>query len=378
MKTLVRSLFGTAALALLAGGAHAAPGTITSKPFGMANGRPVRLYTLTNSHGMTVKITNFGGTVTSILVPDRRGRMGDVALGYDTLPHYAKNLGGTYFGALIGRYGNRIAKGKFVLDGTTYHVPVNNGPNSLHGGKHGFNLKVWTARPFHSRDGVGLYLTYLSRNGEEGYPGDLRVRVAYVLTNNNALGILYSARTDKDTIVNLTNHTYFNLNGAGNGTVLDQQMMINADRYTPIDKTSIPLGPLAPVADTPFDFRRPHPIGERISADNTQLKNGAGYDHNFVLNQPGKQMILAARAYAPKTGRVLSVYTDQPGVQFYTGNFLDGTIHGKGGKAYPKHGAFCLETQHYPDAPNKPSYPTTELRPGETYRYTTVYQFSTR
>ena len=376
MKTFFGLFCGTAALALLAGGAHATSDTITSKPWGTAFGQPVKLFTLTNSHGMTVKISNYGGIITSIVVPDRRGRMGDVVLGFDNVASYVKSS--PYFGALIGRYGNRIAKGRFTLDGTTYHVPVNNGVNSLHGGKRGFDKRLWAATPMHPAGGVGLDLRYVSKDGEEGYPGTLATRVVYTLTNDNALKIDYHTTTDKDTIVNLTNHTYFNLNGAGNGTVLDQQMMINADRYTPIDKTSIPLGPLAPVAGTPFDFRSPHRIGARINMPNVQLKNGAGYDHNFVLNQPGKQMILAARAYSPKTGRVLSVYTDQPGVQFYTGNFLDGTIHGKGGKAYPKHGAFCLETQHYPDAPNKPSYPTTELKPGQVYHYTTIDKFSTR
>ena len=378
MKSLTHTLGGIAALALLAGSAHAASDTITAKPWGTANGRPVSLYTLTNTRGMQVKITNFGGTVTSILVPDRRGRMGDVALGYDSLPNYQKNLGGTYFGALIGRYGNRIARGRFALDGTAYKLFINNKPNTLHGGKVGYNLKTWAASKAQVANGVGLALHYLSKDGEEHYPGNLDIHVVYSLTNDNALHIDYTATTDKDTVLNLTNHTYFNLNGAGNGTVMDHQMMLNADRYTPIDKTSIPLGPLAPVAGTPFDFRTPHRIGARINAHNTQLLNGKGYDHNFVLNQPGKAMILAARVYAPQSGRVLTVYTDQPGVQLYTGNFLNGTTVGKGGKVYRHRDAFCLETQHYPDSPNHPKYPTTELKPGQTYHYTTLYKFSTR
>jgi aldose 1-epimerase len=378
MKTLTRSLTGLAALALLASGsAHA--GTVTSHPFGTADGHAVRLYTLTNDRGMTVKITNFGGTVTSIVVPDRHGRMGDVVLGYDSLPNYAKNLDGTYFGALIGRYANRIAKGRFTLDGKTYRLAINNTPNTLHGGKVGFNQRVWTAQPSQTRQSASLALTYVSPNGQENFPGTLHVRVVYTLTNDNALRIAYTATTDKDTVLNLTNHTYFNLNGAGNGMVLDQEAQINANRYTPIDKTSIPLGPIAPVAGTPFDFRRPHAIGERINDANVQLKNGHGYDHNFVLNNNGsKHMIMAARVYSPRTGRVLTVLTDQPGVQLYTGNFLDGTIHGKSGKIYLHRGAFCLETQHFPDSPNEPSYPTTELKPGQVFRSTTIDRFSTR
>jgi aldose 1-epimerase len=378
MKTLTRTLTSLAALALLAGGsAHA--GTVTSRPFGTADGHAIRLYTLTNDRGMTVKITNFGGIITSIIVPDRHGRMGDVALGYDSLPNYAKNLGGTYFGALIGRYANRIAKGRFTLNGTTYQLYINNTPNTLHGGKVGFNLKAWSAMPSQTSDSASLALTYVSPNGQENFPGTLHVRVVYTLTNDNALYIAYTATTDKDTVLNLTNHTYFNLNGAGNGTVLDQVAQINANRYTPMNKFSIPLGPVAPVAGTPFDFRRSHVIGERINDANVQLKNGHGYDHNFVLNNGGdKHMVLAARVYAPRTGRVLTVLTDQPGVQFYTGNFLDGTIHGKNGKRYLRRGAFCLETQHFPDSPNEPSYPTTELKPGQVFRSNTIDRFSTR
>ena len=374
-ETLLRSFCG-AALALLAGGVHAAPDAVTSKPFGTADGKAVRLYTLTNAHGMQVEITNYGGTITSILVPDRRGRPGDVVLGYDSLAPYAKNLGGTYFGALIGRYGNRIGGARFTLDGTTYKLAANNGPNTLHGGKVGFNQKVWTARPLPGRHSAGLALSYVSPDAEEHFPGTLKVRVVYRLTNDDALHIDYTAATDKDTVVNLTNHAYFNLNGAGNGDVLGHRMMINASRYTPIDTTSIPLGPPAPVAGTPFDFRRPHAIGARINANNTQIKNGSGYDHNFVLN--GRGLRLAARVYSPESGRVLTVYTDQPGVQFYAGNFLNGTEIGKGGKAYKRRTGFCLETQHFPDSPNEPLYPTTELRPGQTFHSTTIDKFSTR
>lgn len=375
-----RQAFALAALSTLslaAGAAIAAPDNITQKPFGTApGGQKVSLYTLTNRSGMVVKITNYGGIVTSILVPDRNGKLGDVVLGYDNVAGYIK--GSPYFGALIGRYANRIAKGKFTLNNKTYTLAVNNGVNHLHGGKIGFDKKVWTASPVRVSNGVGLSLNLHSADMEEGYPGNLAVHVVYSLTNDNALKIVYTATTDKATVLNLTNHSYFNLNGAGSGTVLDQTMMINASRYTPIDKTSIPFGLLAPVAGTPFDFRRPHAIGARINMANLQLKNGAGYDHNFVLNHTGNSLVLAARAYSPKTGRVLTVSTTEPGVQLYTGNFLDGTNIGKGGKAYNKRGAFCLETQHFPDSPNQKAFPTTTLRPGQVYRQTTIDKFSTR
>ena len=375
-----RQAFALAALSTLslaAGAAIAAPDNITQKPFGTApGGQKVSLYTLTNRSGMVVKITNYGGIVTSILVPDRNGKLGDVVLGYDNVAGYIK--GSPYFGALIGRYANRIAKGKFTLNNKTYTLAVNNGVNHLHGGKVGFDKKVWTASPVRVSNGVGLSLNLHSADMEEGYPGNLAVHVVYSLTNDNALKIVYTATTDKATVLNLTNHSYFNLNGAGSGTVLDQTMMINASRYTPIDKTSIPFGLLAPVAGTPFDFRRPHAIGARINMANLQLKNGAGYDHNFVLNHTGNSLVLAARAYSPKTGRVLTVSTTEPGVQLYTGNFLDGTNIGKGGKVYNKRGAFCLETQHFPDSPNQKAFPTTTLRPGQVYRQTTIDKFSTR
>ena len=367
-----------AALSLPMMGAHAAD-TITRKSAGQApSGQAVSVYTLTNSHGSQVKITNFGGTVMSIQVPDRQGKLGDVVLGYDSPSRYFTNPGGTYFGALIGRYANRIAKGKFTLDGKTYQIAINNPPNSLHGGKVGFNQKVWTAAPVRMAHGVGLALHLLSPNGDENFPGALSVKVVYTFTDDNALKIDYTATTNKDTVVNLTNHSYFNLNGAGSGPILDNRVMINANRYTPMDKTSIPLGPLSPVAGTPFDFRRPTAIGARINQPNQQLENGHGYDHNFVLNRHGSGLSLAARVYAPRTGRVLTVYTTQPGVQLYTGNFLDGTLHGKGGKAYVRRSALCLETQHFPDSPNKPNYPTTTLKPGQVFHQTTVYQFSVR
>lgn len=367
-------------LSLSAGGARAAD-TVTRRPFGQtADGRALSLYTLTNAHGASVQITNFGGTVTAINVPDRRGKLGDVVLGYSSAKNYQANAGGTYFGALIGRYANRIARGKFALDGKAYQIAINNPPNSLHGGKAGFNLKVWSATPVSVPHGAALALRLVSPDGNENFPGTLTVRVVYTFTDDDALKIDYTATTDKDTVVNLTNHSYFNLNGAGSGTILDHRLMMNAGRYLPVDKVAIPLGPPAPVAGTPFDFRRPAAIGARINQPNQQLGFGHGYDHNFVVNgykSGGTTLRLAARVYAPRTGRVLTAYTTEPGMQLYTGNFLDGTLRGSGG-VYVRRGAFCLEAQHYPDAPNRPSYPTTELKPGQTYRQTTIYTFSVR
>jgi aldose 1-epimerase len=313
-------------------------------------------------------------------VPDRKGKLDDVVLGFDNLSGYLQ-AGNPYFGALIGRYGNRIAGGKFSLDGATYTLAVNNGPNSLHGGKKGFDKVVWTASSVapSANGAVGLELSYQSKAGEEGYPGSLYVKVAYTLTPDNALKIDYTATTDKTTVLNLTNHSYFNLNGAGNGDVLDHVVQINADRITPVDATLIPTGELKSVAGTPFDFRVPTAIGARIDQDEQQIKYGGGYDHNFVLNGAAGTgtPFLAARVVAPKTGRVLEVLTTEPGVQFYTGNFLDGKLKGKKGKVYNKRYAFCLETQHFPDSPNHPEFPTTTLKPGETYKQKTIYRFST-
>jgi len=373
-----RSLGALALLGLLAGGVQAAPATITERPFGKTpDGQAVSLYTLTNTHGMQVRITNYGGAVTQILVPDRKGRMGDVALGYDTLAAYVKNANNPYLGYIIGRFGNRIARGKFSLDGKQYSLYINNTPNSLHGGKEGFNTKVWTPAIVKEGGTVGVALTYLSKDGEEGYPGNLNVKVIYTLTNDDKLRIDYTATTDKDTVVNLTNHSYFNLAGQGNGTILDHLMMINADKYTPVDKTLIPTGKTPPVAGTPLDFRKPVAIGARIHANNTQLAYGHGYDHNYVLNKPDAHALtLAARVSCPRSGRVLTVYTTEPGIQFYSGNFLKGAATGKGGKIYGTNYGFALETQHYPDSPNQPSFPTTELKPGETYKTTTIYGFS--
>lgn len=375
MKRFTRALCAFALLALLGGTAHAAKDSVTQKPWGKTtDGKVVSLYTLTNAQGAEARITNYGGILVSLKVPDRRGRMGDIVLGYDTVGGYIKSS--PYFGALIGRYGNRIAKGKFTLDGKKYTLATNNAPNHLHGGKVGFDKRVWTATP-HSGASPSLSLSLVSPDGQEGYPGTLTAHVTYTLTDDNALMITYAATTDKETVLNLTHHSYFNLNGAGNGDILSHRLMINADRFTPIDKTSIPLGPLRNVAGTPFDFRTPHAIGSRINQHETQLLNGKGYDHNFVLNGRIGTLRPAAQAYSPKSGRVMTVFTTEPGVQLYTGNFLDGKNIGKGGKVYKQHYAFCLETQHFPDSPNERSYPTTVLKPGQTYRQKTVYVFTT-
>jgi aldose 1-epimerase len=352
--------------------AKSAKAGVTKTAFGKAkDGTPVDLYTLTNKNGVVAKITNYGGIVTELHVPDRHGQLGDVALGFTTLDPYL--AGHPFFGALIGRYGNRIAKGKFTLDGTEYTLDAGNNGNHLHGGKKGFDKVVWTATPLGKN---AVKLTYVSKDGEEGYPGTLTANVTYTLTDDNGLKIDYEATTDKPTVVNLTNHSYFNLAGDNSGTIHDHWMTINADHYTPVDETSIPTGEIAPVKGTPFDFTTPHKIGERI--DQTPGKPN-GYDHNYVLNRkPGdKSMLMAARVKEETSGRVMEVWTTEPGVQFYTGNYLDGKLTGKQGKPYAFRSGLCLETQHYPDSPNQPSFPSTVLRPGETYKTTTVYKFST-
>jgi aldose 1-epimerase len=347
---------------------------IDKKSFGKTNdGREVFLYTLKNHNGMEVVITNFGGDVVSIKAPDRDGKYADIALGFDTVADYEKQ--GPYFGALIGRYGNRLAGGKFTLDGKTYQVPTNDGPNALHGGKVGFDKRVWDAKESSDASGEHLHLHYLSKDGEEGFPGNVNVDVTYTLDNKNELRIDYLATTDKNTVLNLTNHTYFNLKGQGEGDILQHQIMIDADRFTPVDAHLIPTGELKSVEGTPFDLRKPVAIGAHISDDNEQLKLGRGYDHNWVLNSRGK-MALAARVVEPTTGRVLEVETDQPGIQFYSGNFLDGTAKGKG-KVYNYRNGFCLETQHFPDSPNHSNFPTTELKPGQKFKSTTIYRFFT-
>ena len=353
----------------------AAKASITHKPFGtLADGTSVELYTLKNAAGAEVDITNFGGIVTSIKVPDRDGKLADVVLGYDTLEGYAKNP--SHFGSTIGRYANRIAKAQFKLDGKTYKLAANNGVNTLHGGLKGFDKMVWQADAFEKPDSVGVVLTYTSPDGEEGYPGTLATRVTFTFTNANELAVDYSATTDKPTVLNFTNHSYFNLAGEGSGDVLGHVLTLNSDRYTPANATLIPTGELASVTGTPFDFRTATALGARIDADDPQLKLGNGYDHNFVINRAGNELALAARVEEPKSGRVLEVRTTEPGVQLYTANHLDGSDAGKSGHAYAKNSAFCLETQHYPDSPNQSSFPSTTLRPGETFQSRTVYRFS--
>ncbi len=329
--------------------------------------QPVDLYTLTNTNGMTVKITNYGGIVTSLQVPDKNGQLEDVVLGFDSLDKYLE--GHPYFGAVVGRYGNRIAKGKFTLNGTEYQLAANNGENHLHGGIKGFDKVVWNAEIVKKENEVGIKLSYLSKDGEEGYPGNLSVGVIYTLTKNNELKIQYEAETDKPTPVNLTHHSYFNLKGAGNGDILGHLMTISADRFTPVDEGLIPTGELKSVKDTPMDFTVLKAIGERID----RVKGG--YDHNYVLNDRDGSLKRAAKVVDPVSGRVMEVRTTEPGLQFYTGNFLDGTITGKNGKVYHKHYGFCLETQHFPDSPNKPEFPSTILKPGEKYTHTTIYRF---
>jgi aldose 1-epimerase len=335
---------------------------------------PVDLYTLVNDSGMEIKITNYGGTIVSILTPDRTGVLADIVLGFDTLAGYMQAQ--PFLGALIGRYANRIAQGRFTLNGVDYSLAQNDDPNHLHGGLKGFHKVIWQAMPFESEDEVGLTLNYQSVAGEEGYPGTLDVQVVYTLTNDQALKIDYIATTDQDTIVNLTNHTYFNLAGAGD--ILKHEVTLNADRFTPINETLIPTGELRRVADTPMDFTESTAIGARINQPDEQLNFGRGFDHNWVLNNPDGRLTLAATVYESTTGRILETYTTQPGVQFYTGNFLDGTLIGKGGQPIHKHTGFCLETQHFPDSPNQPAFPTTVLKPGERYAQTTVYRFGVR
>jgi aldose 1-epimerase len=331
------------------------------------------IFTLTNKNGVSTKITNYGGIVMSLNVPDKAGQFGDVVLGFDTVEEYLQPH--PYFGALIGRYGNRIANGKFTLEGKNYTLAQNNGPNSLHGGLKGFDKVIWDAKPLDTRDGPALELTYLSKDGEEGYPGNLLVKVIYTLTHDDALRIDYTATSDGTTVINLTHHSYFNLAGAGNGDILDHDLLLNAAHFTPVNETLIPTGEIRPVAGTPFDFTRPTRIGLRINQDDEQLKFGLGYDHNWVLNNTDGSLALAARASEPSSGRVMEVWTTEPGIQFYSGNFLDGSNIGKGGKVYQHRYGFCLETQHFPDSPNQPNFPSTVLKAGQTYTSTTVYKF---
>jgi aldose 1-epimerase len=351
---------------------------VTKEIFGkMPDGALVAKYVLTNIHEVRVGILTYGGIIQSIVVPDKNGKLQDVALGFDNLDQYIKDS--PYFGAIIGRYGNRIAKGQFKLDGKQYQVPTNDGPNALHGGPKGFDKEVWAASPIEDSNWVGVELTYLSPDGQMGFPGGLEVTVRYTLDNDNELAIHYSAVTDRDTVVNLTNHTYFNLAGAGSGNVLDQVAMINANEFTRVDNTLIPTGEIQDVRGTPLDFTKPIAIGMKIHSENELLKNAepkqGGYDFNWILNNPGDRNALAARVTDPESGRTVEMYTTEPGVQFYTGNFLDGTLKGKNGLTYEHWGAFTLEAQHYPDSPNHINFPSTELRPGEKYTQTTIYKF---
>ena len=356
---------------VLTGAGQAGKTAVKREPFGkMPDGKPVQRFTLTNANGVELKAISYGGVITSLRVPDRTGKLDDIVLGFDTLDGYLKDH--PFFGAIIGRYGNRIGKAQFSLDGKVYKLAANNGPNHLHGGTKGFDKVLWSVEPIGSN---GLAFTRTSPDGEEGYPGNLRMRVTYTLSDKNELIVEYHATTDKATPVNLTQHSYFNLAGQSSGDILGHELMLNADRYTPVDDTLIPTGELAAVAGTPFDFRKPTAIGARINNDNPQLKVGKGYDHNWVLNRKGAGLELAARVHEPKTGRTLEITTTEPGIQFYAGNFLDGTLTGKGGAVYKHRTGFCLETQHYPDSPNQPKFPTTTLKPGAEYRTRTVFTF---
>ncbi|HTI04869.1 MAG TPA: aldose epimerase family protein [Gemmatimonadales bacterium] len=371
----------TALLVVLPGQAMSQQSLSVSRaPFGtLPDGRAVELFTLTNANGIEIRAMTYGAIITTIYTPDRTGHRDDIVLGFDSVAGYLS--GSPYFGAVVGRYANRIAGGHFTLDGVTYTLARNNGPNSLHGGLRGFDKVLWSAEPVRSDSAVGVRLRYTSPDGEEGYPGTLQVQVTYTLTAHDELIVDYEATTDKATPLNLSQHTYWNLHGHGQGDILDHLLSLDASRYTPVDSTLIPTGEIAAVAGTPFDFRTPAAVGARIDAANEQLRFGHGYDHNWVLDQsrPGTGTLShAARLVDPATGRAIDVSTTEPGIQFYAGNFLDGTIRGKGGRVYGHRGALCLETQHFPDSPNHPNFPSTILRPGQRYQSRTVVKFSWR
>ena len=365
-----------AAACLIACAPAAPPTQISKESFGTTpEGDPVDLYTLRNAGGCEARITNYGGIVVSLKVPDRRGNLADVVLGFDNLADYITKS--PHFGCLVGRYGNRIARGKFTLDGKIYTLATNDGPNHLHGGVKGFDKVVWKAQSYVQKgQEPAVALEYTSKDGEEGYPGALTVRAVYTLTSDNALRLEFTATTSKDTVINLTHHSYFNL--AGQGDVLGHEVLINAGHFTPVDSTLIPIGELRPVKGTPFDFTTPTTIGARINGDDEQLKFGKGYDHNWVIDKPAGEPGLMARVYETGSGRVLEVLSTEPGLQFYTGNFLDGKLKGKGGWMYQFRSAFCMEPQHYPDSPNKPDFPSVVLRPGDTYKNTIIYRFSVK
>ncbi len=346
---------------------------VSSEPFGsLPDGREATLYTLVNARGTTMRVTDYGGIITELHVADRNGDLGDVVIGHATLSEYL--VDNPYFGALIGRYGNRIGGASFELDGETFTLAKNDGDNTLHGGVFGFDRQLWTAKPVDSEDGVGLVLTYLSPDGEEGFPGSLAVEVIYLLTHDDRLVFDYTATTDRATPVNLTQHSYFNL--AGSGPILHHELMLAASAYTPVGPALIPTGEIAPVEGTPFDFRTSTPIGERIGDAHEQIVFGRGYDHNWVLDGESDSLRLAARVYEPVSGRLMEIATTEPGIQFYSGNFLDGSLTGKDGQPIGHRTGFCLETQHFPDSPNRPEFPSTTLRPGQIYRTRTVYAFS--
>ncbi len=348
---------------------------VLQNPFGTRDGRPVNLFTLTNANGVEVDAMNYGGIIVSIRVPDRKGEFADIVLGHENLDGYVPNP--PYIGAIVGRYANRIANGTFTLDGKTYTLPKNDGPNTLHGGiDKTFNKVVWEGEALKGKTGVAF--TYLSKDGDDGFPGNVKVKVTYTLTDQNELVIDYEATSDKATPINLSQHSYFNLSGEGNGDILNHELTLNADRFTPVDKNLIPTGELRPVKGTPLDFTTSTRVGARIDDGYDQMVLAHGYDHNWVINRKGDGLTLAARVYEPSTGRVMEVSTTQPGVQFYTGNFLDGTVTGKHGHVYKRRYGLCLETQHFPDSPNHPDFPSTILRPGETFKSETVFKFSTK
>jgi len=377
---MLRRFFLATALVVTIGGSLIAQqkpskAGVEQERFGARDGRPVILYTLKNSHGVEVRAMNYGGIIQAIRVPDRKGNFADIVLGHDTSEGYMPNP--PYIGAIVGRYANRIANGSFTLDGKTYTLPKNDGPNTLHGGTtRTFDKVMWESQPL--KDKTGVSFEYLSKDGEEGFPGNLKVKVTYTLTESNELVIDYEATTDKATPINVSQHSYFNLKGEGNGDILDHEVMLNTEKFTPVDKNLIPTGELRPVKGTPFDFTKPTKIGTRIDDQYDQLVLGHGYDHNFVINRKGEGMTLAARVSDPTSGRVLEVSTTQPGVQFYTGNFLDGSVTGKQGHVYKRRYGFCLETQHFPDSPNHPEFPSTILKPGETFHQKTVFKFSAK
>lgn len=355
------------------GGSSGESFTIQREAYGsLPDGRAAEEILITNANGMVLGISNYGGLITSIQVPDRDGNVEELTLAFDSVGEYRMR---PFYGAVIGRYGNRIGGARFSLDGQEYRLAANNGSHHLHGGPTGFHTKIWSAEPFNRPDGAGVVLSYTSPDGEEGYPGEVEVQVTYTLTTDNAIAIDYRATTDRPTHINLTNHAYFNLAGAGEGTHVDHLLMINATRYTPTDASLIPTGELAPVAGTPLDFRQPSRIGDRLEADHPEIRTGSGYDHNFVIARQGDGLELAARLSDPSSGRVMEVLTTEPGIQFYSGNW-GRPIPGRNGTTYPRWGGLALETQHFPDSPNKPNFPSTVVRPGEEYRSTTVYRFS--